>query len=80
MKRYIFEVLPDGSIGARYYFDCCAIPAQTAKPGSSFLDVPLTGDEEDAELDLLMEARNRPHAIEVRNGKIEHKRGHTERG
>jgi len=45
MKRYLFDVRPDGSIAARYYFDCRDIPAQPLPADATRLAIEVTGEE-----------------------------------
>jgi len=68
MKRYLFDVRPDGSIAARYYFDCRDIPAQPLPADATRLAIEVTGEETPEAMALLMEAHHRPEAVVVRQG------------
>lgn len=71
MKKYYFEILPNGDIGARYFFDTDhEIPPQQVRPGSSLQEFSLRKDATKKERKDLAEIFRRSKEFRFDKGKI----------
>lgn len=70
MTTYFFEYDSEGNIGRIIMYEGETPPTQYPKPGMAFLEITLTGHEDQAARDRLMSARANPARFQVVAGEL----------